>query len=46
VGTVQVGERRLSALTAGEFIDKDRPVRVVKVEGSRIVVREIPGGEA
>jgi membrane-bound serine protease (ClpP class) len=46
VGTVQVGERRFSAVTAGEFIDKDRPVRVVKVEGSRIVVREIPGGEA
>jgi membrane-bound serine protease (ClpP class) len=44
-GLVRVGERKLSVVTAGEFIEKDRTVRVVKVEGSRIVVREISGGE-
>ncbi len=39
-GTVLIDGRRYSAVTAGEYVEKDRPVRVVKVEGSRIVVRK------
>ena len=38
-GTVRIGERKLSVVTEGEYIEKDQPVRVIKVEGSRIVVR-------
>jgi membrane-bound serine protease (ClpP class) len=45
VGVILIGEKKLSAVTAGELVEKDRRVRVIKVEGSRIVVREISGGE-
>jgi len=46
VGLVRIGERKYSALSAGEFIERDRIVRVLKVEGARIVVRETSGGES
>jgi len=39
VGTVLIGENKYSAVTSGEFVEKDQPVTVIKVEGSRIVVR-------
>jgi membrane-bound serine protease (ClpP class) len=39
VGTVLIEGKRFSAVTSGEFVEKDQPVTVVKVEGSRIVVR-------
>mgnify|MGYP000374446611 CR=1 FL=1 len=31
-------------IAAGEAIERGRPVRIVKVEGNRIVVRGIQGG--
>ena len=46
VGLVLIGDRKYSAVSAGEFIERDRQVKVLKVEGSRILVRETTGGEA
>jgi membrane-bound serine protease (ClpP class) len=39
VGTVVIEGQKYSAVTAGEFIEKNQPIKVMKVEGSRIVVR-------
>jgi membrane protein implicated in regulation of membrane protease activity len=39
-GMVKISGRKYSAVTSGEYIEKDTPVRVVAVQGSRIVVRE------
>ena len=46
VGLVLIGDRKYSAVSGGEFIERDRQVKVLKVEGSRILVRETMGGEA
>jgi membrane-bound serine protease (ClpP class) len=46
VGLVLIGDRKYSAVSGGEFIEADRKVKVLKVEGSRILVRETTGGEA
>nr|WP_245153877.1 NfeD family protein [Jeotgalibacillus proteolyticus] len=40
-GTIVIGDERIDAVTEGGYIDKNKQVKVVKVEGSRIVVREI-----
>ncbi|MBN1838029.1 MAG: hypothetical protein JW820_19380 [Spirochaetales bacterium] len=39
VGTVLIDGSKYSAVTAGEYVEKDQPVVVTRVEGSRIVVR-------
>jgi len=39
VGTVLIDDNKYSAVTAGEFVERDQPIVVSKVEGSRIVVR-------
>lgn len=39
VGMVLIEGKKFSAVTGGEFIEKNQPIRVIKVEGSRIVVR-------
>jgi membrane-bound serine protease (ClpP class) len=39
-GMVRIDGQKFSAVTGGEFIEKDKPVKVVKVEGSRVVVRQ------
>lgn len=41
-GTVVIEDERIDVVSEGGFILKDARVRVVKAEGSRIVVREIP----
>ncbi|MFE8695383.1 nodulation protein NfeD [Cytobacillus sp. FJAT-53684] len=41
-GTIVIEDERIDAVSEGAFILKDARVRVVKAEGSRIVVREIP----
>lgn len=41
-GTVQVGDERVDVVSEGSFIQKDKKVKIVKTEGSRIVVRQIP----
>ena len=40
-GTGDFGGMRLDIVSDSEFIEKGRPVRIVKVEGRRIVVREL-----
>lgn len=46
-GTIVVDQERLDVVTEGNYVDAGKTVEVVKVEGSRIVVREIieKGGE-
>ncbi len=41
VGRGRFEGETLSVMTRGEFIDKDRPIRIVQVEGNRYVVEEI-----
>jgi membrane-bound serine protease (ClpP class) len=40
-GTIIVEDERIDAVSEGGFIKKDSTVKIVKVEGSRIVVREL-----
>ena len=40
-GIVLFGDRRVSVVSEGQFIDKGKTVRVSRVEGTRIVVEEI-----
>lgn len=40
-GLVEIDGKKLDVVTAGEMIEEGRRVRVVKVEGNRIVVRAI-----
>ncbi len=40
-GIAVIDDERLDVVTEGSFIDPGKPVKIVKVEGSRIVVREI-----
>ncbi|MBS4217105.1 nodulation protein NfeD [Bacillus sp. FJAT-49711] len=40
-GTVKMDDERLDVVAEGSFIENNTKVKVVKVEGSRIVVREI-----
>lgn len=37
-GAVRIGNKRIDALTAGDFIAPDSQIRVIEVEGSKIVV--------
>lgn len=41
-GTVRIGRERVDAVSAGSFIERDVEVRVVEVEGSRVVVEPVP----
>ncbi|MDF1508309.1 nodulation protein NfeD [Robertmurraya sp. DFI.2.37] len=41
-GTVLVEDERLDVVSEGSYIEKNKMVKIVKVEGARIVVREIP----
>ncbi|MBO8171399.1 MAG: nodulation protein NfeD [Bacillaceae bacterium] len=40
-GTAEIDEERLDVVSEGGYIESGKPIRVVKVEGTRIVVREI-----
>lgn len=40
-GVIEVNGERIDAVSEGSFIEKGKTVQVIKVEGSRIVVREI-----
>lgn len=44
-GTILVDDERIDVVSEGAFIPKDRKVRIVKTEGARIVVREVPASE-
>jgi len=45
-GTIRIDNERIDAVSDGSFIGKDKHVKIIKVEGSRIVVREAVEGEA
>ena len=45
-GTGRFGPARVSVVTSGEFIESGAPIRIVRVEGNRVVVREAPRGES
>jgi membrane-bound serine protease (ClpP class) len=45
-GTVLIDGDRINAVSSGVFIEKDRPVLVVEVEGHRVVVEEILSASA
>jgi len=40
-GTIRLGDERIDAVSEGRYIDKGKSVKIIKVEGSRIVVREL-----
>jgi membrane-bound serine protease (ClpP class) len=40
-GTITVEDERIDVVSEGDFIQKDKRVKIIKTEGSRIVVREI-----
>ncbi|MER3462542.1 MAG: serine protease [Armatimonadota bacterium] len=40
-GTAQFGERRVDVVTAGDFINRGDPIRVIRVEGARVVVQRV-----
>lgn len=40
-GIIEIDGRRLDALSSGNFIQKNTRVKVIKVEGSKIIVRRI-----
>ena len=41
-GTIRIGKERVDAVSAGSFIERDVEVRVVEVEGTRVVVEPVP----
>jgi len=43
-GIAEIGSTRLNVVTEGTFIDKGKPLKVVAVEGNRVVVREMKTG--
>lgn len=44
-GTVVIGDERIDVVSEGTFIQKLARIKVIKVEGSRIVVRELSSNE-
>lgn len=44
-GTIRINDERIDAVSDGSFVERDKHVIIIKVEGSRIVVREISEGE-
>lgn len=40
-GTAIINNERLDVVTEGGFVDQNRKIKVIKVEGVRIVVREL-----
>ena len=39
-GTAMIENKRLDVVSVGDFIDADMPVRIVGVEGSKVIVEE------
>lgn len=40
-GTIRIGKERVDAVSNGGFIDKDTEVKVIQIDGSRIVVEPV-----
>lgn len=45
-GVAEIGGERMDVVTAGDFIEPGKPVRVTLVDGTRIVVKEIKDSES
>lgn len=41
-GTIRIGQKRVDAVSSGSYIDRDEAVRVIQVEGTRVVVEPVP----
>ncbi|MCZ8536075.1 nodulation protein NfeD [Paenisporosarcina quisquiliarum] len=44
-GTIMLDGERIDAVTEGGYVDANKIVKIIKVEGSRTVVREVKEGE-
>lgn len=44
-GTIMLDGERIDAVTEGGYVDSNKAVKIIKVEGSRTVVREVKEGE-
>lgn len=44
-GIGEFGNKRLDVVTEGEFVEQDRPIKIIRVEGYRLIVRELEAGE-
>ncbi|NOY08564.1 MAG: hypothetical protein GXP33_06955 [Spirochaetes bacterium] len=44
-GTVLIDNRRYSVVTSGEFIERSRKIKVLRVEGGRMIVEKLNIGE-
>jgi membrane-bound serine protease (ClpP class) len=44
-GTIMFEDERIDAVTEGGYVDAGKVVKIIKVEGSRTVVREVKEGE-
>ena len=40
-GRATLKEKTLDVITEGEFIDKDKTIKVIKIEGNKIIVKEV-----
>lgn len=40
-GVALIDEQRIDVVTSGEYIEQGKPVKVIEVEGARVVVREM-----
>jgi membrane-bound serine protease (ClpP class) len=40
-GTATIGNQRVDVISEGDFIEKGQPLKVVKIEGNRILVQKI-----
>ncbi len=40
-GTAEINEKRIDVVSEGDYIDKGKKIKVIKVEGSRVVVKKI-----
>ena len=38
-GWALVGDKKIFVVTEGEFVDNDQPIKVLSVDGNRVVVR-------
>ena len=38
-GWINVENQKIFVVTEGEFVEKDKPVRILSVDGNRVVVR-------
>ena len=41
IGLAKIDEMKYNVTTTGDFINKDEKIRVIKVEGNKIVVRRV-----